>query len=74
MSRLGERPSFMRLVRFVAAGLFIALGLTLSATALSGYRVVQGALPTVIRGQGESLMQPSCRRCASVPRSLPAAR
>lgn len=61
ISRLGNRPSFLRLVRWVAAGLLIALGLTLSATSLSGYRVVRGALDTVVRGQGESLLQVAMR-------------
>lgn len=61
ISRLGNRPSFLRLVRWVAAGLLIALGLTLSVTSLSGYRVVRGALDTVVRGQGESLLQVALR-------------
>jgi two-component system sensor histidine kinase HydH len=56
MTKLGDRPSFLRLVRWVAVCLLIALGLTLSATSLSGYRVVQGALRTVVQGQGEALM------------------
>lgn len=57
MSKLGDRPSFLRLVRWVAACLLIALGLTLSATSLSGYLVVRGALQTVVQGQGEALIQ-----------------
>src|SRR4051794_32637007 len=57
MSKLGDRPSFFWLVRWVAACLLIALGLTLSTTALSGYWVVQGALHTVVKGQGEALIQ-----------------
>lgn len=57
MSKLGDRPSFLRLVRWVAACLLIALGLTLSATSLSGYVVVRGALNTVVKGQGEALIQ-----------------
>ncbi len=56
MTKLGDRPSFLRLVRWVAVCLLIALGLTLSATSLSGYRVVQGALRTVVHGQGEALI------------------
>lgn len=56
MTKLGDRPSFLRLVRWAAVCLLIALGLTLSATSLSGYRVVQGALRTVVQGQGESLI------------------
>ncbi len=57
MSKFGDRPSFLRLGRWGAAGLLIALGMTLSATSLSGYFVVRGALNTVVRGQGEALMQ-----------------
>jgi two-component system sensor histidine kinase HydH len=53
----GERPSFLRLARWVAAALLLALALTLSATSLSGYLVVNGALQTVARGQGEALLQ-----------------
>lgn len=57
MSKLGDRPSFLRLVRWAAACLLIALGLTLSATSWSGYLVVRGALNTVVQGQGEALIQ-----------------
>ena len=56
MTKLGDRPSFLRLVRWTAVCLLIALGLTLSATSLSGYRVVRGALRTVVQGQGEALI------------------
>jgi two-component system sensor histidine kinase HydH len=57
VSSRGHRPSFFRLVRWAAAGLLIALGLTLSVTSFSGYRVVRGVLDTVVQGQGEALVQ-----------------
>jgi two-component system sensor histidine kinase HydH len=63
--KLGDRPSFLRLVRWVAAGLLIALGVTLSAASLSGYYVVQGAQRTVVQGQGEALMQAIERSAAA---------
>lgn len=61
MNRFSDRLSFLRLVRWGAACLLIALGMTLSATSLSGYKVVQGALHTVVRGQGEAILQAIAR-------------
>lgn len=57
MRRLGDRPSFLRLVRWGAAGLLCAVALTLSLSSISSYRVVQGALNTVVQGQGDAIMQ-----------------
>ena len=57
MSRPTEHPSFLRVIRWVAACLLCALAVTLSATSLTSYFVVRGALQTVAWGQGEVFVQ-----------------